>query len=270
MAWKARAGRDRRRALTCETDTAAPGFRISSGPARDSGGLDRSPREPCEGMLMITVTCDACEKPFQVAPEKAGTKVPCPACGDIKVIPGIAGGPGSAAGSPVGAGGPDRAAALGLPPALGPETSVLKCHSALFRSRPFAALAVFVGAAAGGVGAVVFGINPATWAMAIVCGVVLLACIVIVLAWKVSSWSTRLEVTNKRVIFAKGILSKSTVEMLHRTIQDIEIRQSFSDRLLNVGSITVANASEEDDAILIENVADPYRIRKTIDAYRPM
>ncbi|MGD9690689.1 MAG: PH domain-containing protein [Phycisphaerales bacterium] len=230
---------------------------------------------------MITVNCDACEKPFQVSDDLAGGKAPCPACGDVKRIPaGAGGGGGAERASPGdglgGAGGggvaaaADRAASAGLPPTHGPEATVLRAHSAIFKARPLAAVMVLLGALAGAVGTVVFAITPGALPMAILCAAVLVGCLIIVVCWKLSSWATRLEVTNKRIIFTRGILSKSTVEMLHRTIQDIEIRQTFLDRMLNVGTINIANASEDDDAIVVASVPDPYRIRKAIDVYRPM
>jgi membrane protein YdbS with pleckstrin-like domain len=212
---------------------------------------------------MITVACDRCDKPFQVPDDKAGLKVPCPACGDIKVIPGMAAGPASAA--------PDRAGALGLPPANGPEATVLRVSSAMFRSRPIAAMAVIVLVLAGAAGGAAFMMVATPQPiLAIACGALAVVGVFILLTWKISSLTTRLQVTNKRVVLTRGILSKTTVEMLHRTIQDIEIKQSFADRLLNVGTINIANASEDDDAMVIENVRDPYSVRKTIDAYRPM
>ncbi len=211
---------------------------------------------------MITVTCDKCDRPFEAADNQVGKKVPCPACGDIKVVPGLAGGPGSAAG--------DRAAAMGLPPAMGPEVPVLRVRGAAYRTRPFVATLAVLALLAGLVGGVVFLFMPPGPPAAAACGVLALAAALVLGYWKLHSWAARLEVTNKRVVFTKGILSKTTVEMLHRTIQDIEIKQSITDRLLNVGTINIANASEDDDAIVLTDVPDPYAVRKTIDAYRPM
>lgn len=210
---------------------------------------------------MITVTCDKCDRPFQVSDEQAGRKVPCPACGDIKVIPGAAGAPATAGG--------DRAVGMGLPPATGPEVTVLRARGAAFRTRPLASAGIALVGVAALVGTIGFAVTAAL-PLAIVCGAAVVGAAATLAYWQLQSWSARLEVTNKRVVFTKGILSKTTVEMLHRTIQDIEIKQSLLDRLLNVGTISIANASEDDDAILLGDVPNPYKVRETIDAYRPM
>lgn len=210
----------------------------------------------------MTLTCDRCDKPFDVGAAAAGTKVACPACGDVCVVPG----PGRGAPGPVGG---DRAAAAGLPPASGPEVSVLRVKGAPFRTRPISTLALVVVACAGIAGAGIFGSTGAL-PLAGLAGAAALAALLTLAAWFVASWSSRLEVTNKRVVFTKGLLSKTTVEMLHRTIQDIEIRQSVLDRVLRVGTINIANASEDDDAIVLPHVPDPYKVRATIDLYRPM
>lgn len=210
----------------------------------------------------MTLTCDRCDKTFDVGAAAAGTKVACPACGDVNVVPG----PGRAQPAPTAS---DRAAAAGLPPASGPEVSVLRVKGAPFRTRPLSTLALIVVALAGIAGAGIFGSTGAL-PLAGIAAACALAAMVTLAAWFVASWSMRLEVTNKRVVFTKGLLSKTTVEMLHRTIQDIEIKQSVLDRLLRVGTINIANASEDDDAIVLRDVPEPYRVRATIDVYRPM
>ncbi|MFN0010852.1 MAG: PH domain-containing protein [Phycisphaerales bacterium] len=227
---------------------------------------------------MIDVVCDACERPFQVPDEQAGAKAPCPRCGDIKRIPGQ-GGPGAAAasattgaGGAVGAavGGTDRALAMGLPARDGPEATVLEVRGSVFRSRPVAYalnLLVLLGALAG---SVVLALTPATLPFAIGTLLLALVCGFIWARWAVLAHAERLTVTNKRVIFARGLLSKSTIEMLHRTVQDIEIDQTFTDRLLGIGRVSISNAGQEDDEIIIRAVPDPYRIRQVIDAYRVM
>ncbi len=226
---------------------------------------------------MISVVCDACERPFQVPDEQAGGKAPCPRCGDIKRIPGP-GSPGAAAqaagaggtGAAAGVGATDRAAAMGLPPRDGPEATVLEVRGSVFRSRPVAYalnLLVLLGAVAG---SVVLALTPATLPFAIGTLLLALVCGFVWARWAVLARAERLTVTNKRVIFARGLLSKSTIEMLHRTVQDIEIDQTFTDRLLGIGKVSISNAGQEDDEIIIRAVPDPYRIRQVIDAYRVM
>jgi uncharacterized membrane protein YdbT with pleckstrin-like domain len=209
----------------------------------------------------MNLICDKCDKPFRADGARAGQKIQCPSCGDVKVVPGEAGVTVTAAA--------DRATAMGLPPATGPETTVLVARGAMFRSSPFSFTALALLIVAGLVGAAGLVFSGQLW-LAVGCIVVGAAGMLALGVWKVANLAERLEVTNKRVIFTKGLLSKASIEMLHRTIQDIEIKQTLANRVFNVGTIAIANASDEDDAVVIHDVPKPYRIREVIDAYRPM
>ncbi len=215
---------------------------------------------------MISVTCDACERPFQVPDEKAGGKAPCPRCGDIKLIP-----TGAAGVERVGAAAPapaDRATGMGLPPRDGPEVSVMEVRGSVFRLRPVAFLLNLAVLASAAAGTVVLALTPATLPFAIPTALLALACGFVWARWAILARAERLTITNKRVVMARGILSKSTIEMLHKTIQDIEVDQTFADRLLGIGKVSISNAGQENDEIIIHAVKDPYRVRSVIDAYR--
>src|SRR5690606_18183491 len=107
--------------------------------------LSRPPQGPPSARrdLMIRKNCDNCDRLLEVPDDQAGTKVRCPDCGDMNVIP--QGAPAAMVGSGGGGGGgggegpaeartvrpdsasaePDRAAAAGYPPDSGPEQKVL-------------------------------------------------------------------------------------------------------------------------------------------------
>lgn len=220
---------------------------------------------------MLKLICDRCDKPFEVPDDQLGAKVACPSCGDINIAlaPGAqtgrsAGGAGVA--RPAGA---DRAMGLGLPPAEGPETTVMVIRGAMFRSRPFSFMGLMVVLVGSLVAAPVLGFYSMGLG-AIACLVVFVLGLVVLGLWKIASLSERLTITTKRVVHTRGLLSKSTIEMLHRTIQDVEIEQSLIDRIWGVGKLSISNAGQEDDEIVIQHAPKPYKIRETIDAYRPM
>lgn len=233
---------------------------------------------------MLTLTCDRCDKPFEVDDASAGTKVACPYCKDINIVPrmgrpvdaGVGEGGGAGGGAVGGMGGgeaEDRAAKLGLPPARGPEVEVMRVRASMFRSHPFryAGLILVVVAGVGMAGWAAVTQPIAEWAiLAGACAGAAGLALVVFLVWRVTKRAHRLTVTSRRVVMTKGLLSKHSVEMLHRTIQDIEISQSALDRVLKTGRVAIANASEDDDQIVMENVPNPYRVREVIDAYRPM
>jgi hypothetical protein len=80
--------------------------------------------------------------------------------------------------------------------------------------------------------------------------------------------TTALIITNKRTTEQRGWLRRTTKEILHDKLQDIQITQSFPQRLLGVGSLGLSNAGEAGVEILVDDLPDPERIRRIIDAYR--
>jgi hypothetical protein len=52
---------------------------------------------PSLPLPMPTVLCDRCDKPFDTGNAAPGTKIACPACGDVKIVPD---GAGARAGAP--------------------------------------------------------------------------------------------------------------------------------------------------------------------------
>lgn len=219
---------------------------------------------------MLKLICDRCDKPFDVPDDRVGTKVPCPTCGDINIALAPAGADGADGGVRAArSAGADRTAAKGLPPADGPEVTVVEIRGAMFRSRPFSFIGLVLLLGGSLVAAPILALQTAGVGGLIALGVAV-ACLIVLGVWKIASLSERLTITTKRVVQTRGLLSKSTIEMLHRTIQDVEIEQSFVDRLWGVGKLSISNAGQEDDEIVIHHAPKPYQIRETIDAYRPM
>lgn len=208
---------------------------------------------------MIRLTCDNCSKPIDVADDTAGQKVKCPACGDVNVIP--------AAGRQSG---PDRAAAAGYPSASGPEAAVMMVRRAMFRSKPVRFLLLVLGVLGGlgGAGYALAMATPSNPVMAMVAGVVALACLLILCCWWIITHGEVMEITSKRTIEKTGILSKRTSEVMHKDIRNIQIEQTFRERLFNVGKIVISSAAEEDSEIIATDIPSPKKMRDVIDLYR--
>lgn len=233
---------------------------------------------------MIRKNCDNCDRLLEVPDDQAGTKVRCPDCGDMNVIPQVApamavgaaereysepapGGPGSGSGPAA----DDRAAAAGYPPDAGPEQPVLKVRPALFRSRPVAFALVALALLGGLAGTVYFWqmAERNQWAMwpCLVLAVVMLG---ILVWWWIQTLSAALEVTNKRTVERRGLLSRATSEVLHDTIRNVTIKQSFWDRVWGVGEIGIASAGHDGIEIHIDRIPNPNKVREVIDLYRPL
>lgn len=216
---------------------------------------------------MITFPCDKCEKLLETDDAAAGTKVECPHCGDINLVP-AASSRGTAARAKARAAAPDRAEALGLPPDSGPEQEVLRVHPAMVRAHPLAGVGLLLALAIGivGTGITLFTAPP----FAIGFGLLALVGIIWFCIWKIQSWTTTLIITTKRTTLRRGILSRSQREVLHDRVQDVQVQQSFLDRMLGVGSLGLSTSSDEGVEITVADVPNVLHVRKVIDAYRDM
>lgn len=223
---------------------------------------------------MIQAICDRCERPWAVPDSQAGQKITCPNCGDVRRAPDAASTPAAPAHAPTPAAPApgsiaDRTAKLGLPPAEGPEVTVLTVRSSMGRAKPFVFILHLIALLGGAIGAGILAFRSEPW-WAYACLALAVLAAGSLFVWWLKALSQRLEITNKRVILKRGLLSRATSEVLHRTILEIEVVQSLPQRLLGVGTIKIDNSAEESDEIVATDIADPHRVRRTIDAYRPM
>ncbi len=223
---------------------------------------------------MPSVICDRCDKPFEIRDARPGTKVACPACGDVKIVPdfssqGAGSGPvqvavmGGSSSSPASRA---KTEALGIPPDGGPEQRALSLRPAMFRARPLSVLILWLGLIGGVIGGLVLlAANPLVGGLLIAAGVI--AALVLV-GWYIFKFENRLEITNKRIIATRGILSRTTSEVPHEKIQNIQVTQSFVQRIMKVGTIGISSAGQSDIEIVFPDAPNPYRVREVIDAYR--
>ena len=75
-------------------------------------------------------------------------------------------------------------------------------------------------------------------------------------------WATEIVVTNRRVVYKTGFISRYTTEMNMEKIESVVVNQNLSGRILGYGTISVRGTGEG-----IENlnrIADPLRLRNAI------
>ena len=169
----------------------------------------------------------------------------------------------------------DRAAAAGLPSEFGPEVRVLKLRPAMFRARPFSFLGLIVLMAAAGVVALVAAFNekpmwPADGFWLVVCLLVFLAAATTMIVWYLMKLSASLEITTKRTTESHGLFSRATSEVLHDNIRNIAVKQSFIDRVFNVGQLEISSSGQSGVEITMKDVKDPHGVREKIDKYREL
>lgn len=82
--------------------------------------------------------------------------------------------------------------------------------------------------------------------------------------------STSLVITNKRSVLRTGFLSRSSSEVLHDHVRNIEIDQSFRDRCLRVGRLGISSSGQDGIEVQVARLPNPKKIREIIDLYRPL
>ena len=75
--------------------------------------------------------------------------------------------------------------------------------------------------------------------------------------------STRITVAEGRLRYQSGIASKTTRTLELARIQDVTVRQSITERMLGLGSITVVTASET-GSLSMEQIDSPQEVAERI------
>ncbi len=166
----------------------------------------------------------------------------------------------------------DRPSKHGLPPDFGVEQPVMKIRPSFFRAKPIRVLVLFlVPLIAAAVATWLVGEGGGFGRGAMVLGIAAVVCWVPMAAWWfIATRSKGLEITNKRTIERRGLLSKSTDEVLHDHVRNVKVDQSFYQRIVKIGKIGIASSGSDDTEIIMEDLPDPQKIREIIDLYRPL
>jgi uncharacterized membrane protein YdbT with pleckstrin-like domain len=109
--------------------------------------------------------------------------------------------------------------------------------------------------------------NPLGFALAVVLCFVLVG-FVILFVWWLQCQATTLTVTQERTILRKGLLSKSTTEVWHEDVRNVQISQGLLQRLLGVGTVGISSAGQSGVEILAVGIPEPENVRRIIDRYK--
>ena len=82
-------------------------------------------------------------------------------------------------------------------------------------------------------------------------------------AWFIR-WITEFAVTDRRVIYKRGFISRHTVEMNMDKIESVDVDQSLLGRMLNYGTIHVLGTGQGIERLL--RIAAPLALRNAITA----
>lgn len=154
------------------------------------------------------------------------------------------------------------------------ERNLIEVHPVVFRARPIATLVIaLVGLAAVVVMIMsVSGMSLAGYALGETmmlgpatiltwfCAITLLAIAGVIGYWMLLSQFTTLTVTDDRTIYQEGIVSRETSEVQHDDVRNIQLDQSFMQRLLKVGDIGISSAGQDDMEIVAKRLPHPKQI----------
>jgi len=101
-----------------------------------------------------------------------------------------------------------------------------------------------------------------TW----VCGITFLTIAGVIGYWMLLSQFTRLTVTDDRTIYQEGFVSRETSEVQHNDVRNIQLDQSFVQRLLGIGGVSISSSGEDNLEIVANRLPNPKRIIELIRA----
>jgi uncharacterized membrane protein YdbT with pleckstrin-like domain len=124
------------------------------------------------------------------------------------------------------------------------EEILLEINPVMFRNNPVGFILSVLSIALAGLGLVILGV------------------------WWLTTKADTLTISNKRTIQRKGLFSKRTSEVLHRDVRNIEMNQTFFQRLCGVGSIGIASSGQAGIEIHFTGAQDPDSVKALIDRFR--
>lgn len=124
------------------------------------------------------------------------------------------------------------------------EHEIEQLHPAMFRTHPLRFVALTAAVIAAATGAVWLAVER-RWVLSGLATLAFAAGLGGFLVWWLRVVSTTLTVTSKRLILRRGILAKATTEVRHEDVRNLQVDQSFLQRLLGVGDLYVSSAGQD-------------------------
>jgi hypothetical protein len=221
---------------------------------------------------MIQFHCDKCDMLIELDDDQAGTKHECLNCGDINRVPN----PQNIdieppePNDPVDSKRTDRAAKAGYPADFGPEARVMKVRRCWFRSRAIRFSITTLIVVASLIGLLWTKLGDHGMMYYLLFGFLTIGGLALIGWWWIDRFTAAFEITTKRTIMHRGFFSKSSSEVVHDNIRNIQVDQSFLQRLTNVGRIGISSSGQDGVEIQVNHLPNPDKLREIIDLYRPI
>ena len=118
--------------------------------------------------------------------------------------------------------------------------------------------------------AVLWVVMPTPWRGGLVLEAVVIILVAGGLFWLARAWFyrwiTEIAVTNRRVIYKRGFISRTTAEMHMDKIESVKIDQSILGRILGYGEVTILGTGTGTESLgkIDEPIASPLELRNHI------
>lgn len=211
-------------------------------------------------MSDLTYRCPLCREPVKVAAALVGQQIDCPHCHRaIRIEAPVAE---LIEGTELDDGMADRVASP-----LDSEELIRVVHPVMFRAHPFWFLLLFGCFAAGLIIAAGGGFLELPWEASV--GWIIGGSLAVfgglgLIAWWLKTRTLTLEVTSKRTRLIRGFIAKSTSEVQHDDVRNIQVDQSVIGRLVNVGGLAISSSGQDDLEINAKGLPGPNQIAELI------
>ncbi len=90
--------------------------------------------------------------------------------------------------------------------------------------------------------------------------------VILLLIWYFQVLGTKLVITEDCTTLRRGVFSKYTNEVMHDSVRNVQVGQTFFQRILGVGNIGISSAGQSGVEIFVRGIPDPERVRDLIHA----
>ena len=77
-------------------------------------------------------------------------------------------------------------------------------------------------------------------------------------------WTTEIAVTDRRIIFKRGLIRRHTVEMNMQKVESVDVDQTLIGRLFNYGNVTIRGTGSSFETL--SRIDSPLKLRTTVTA----
>ncbi len=86
--------------------------------------------------------------------------------------------------------------------------------------------------------------------------------------WWVRAINIKFTVSNERITFRTGILSKNIKEVFLSDIRSVEIEKTVMQRIMGISRVEISSAASSEAEIIVDGIPNAYKIKTIIDEHR--